>query len=70
MHVCIECSDAMNVCIECSCVMYVQNVAMIVCMYCMYLCNVCMKLNVSVGMYVMYVLVVVAECMYVLNAVL
>ena len=35
MHVCIECSDAMNVCIECSCVMYVLNVGMIVCMYCM-----------------------------------
>ena len=35
MHVCIECSDAMNVCIECSCVMYVLNVGMIVCMYSM-----------------------------------
>ena len=35
MHVCIECSDAMDVCIECSCVMYVLNVGMIVCMYCM-----------------------------------
>ena len=42
MHVCIECSDAMNVCIECSCVMYVLHVAMIVRMYCMSLCNVCM----------------------------